>query len=135
MSPFTFPFTKATAIAATLATCFAPSFCFGQGDFAPNEQVSRVIELKPRDQKLINSPLSALQVPKFDMDNTQPPKPLGGSTNRRSMSPAEVDYEVIDSNGNGGYSNNSGPVVSDASEFAKFAPTKEIATKKTKGGS
>lgn len=101
---------RATFLAAAMATVFAPTLCLGQGDFVPNEQVSRTIDLKPIKKTLEIDPLA-------------PPTPNSAttdSTNRRSVAPANVDYEVISSTGERVYKD-AGPVISGAAEFAKAA--------------
>ena len=87
-----FPFSRqshTTLVAAVLAACFAPTSVSAQGSFVPSGHTP-TIQLKPTAKPIMGS------------DLTQPPLPIGvlpPKTSSRTVAPADVDYEIIDADG------------------------------------
>ena len=92
-------------LAAIAAVCFAPASIYAQGSFVPGGY-SPNVQLKQSVKAVMGT------------DMTQPPLPPGVLPPKKSMSvaPADVDYEVIDADGQ----KTSGiPEIADDSAFAK----------------
>ena len=87
-----FPFSRrshTTLVAAVFAACFAPASVFAQGSFVPSGYTP-TIQLKPTAKPVMGT------------DLTQPPIPTGvlpPKTSSRTVAPADVDYEIIDADG------------------------------------
>ncbi len=96
---------KAASIAAALATCFAPCCLLAQGAFVPQGQSSQTIQLKQSSRASMG------------VDQLQPPLPTGAlfSKKLKSISPADVDFEIIDDEGNRASTE---PKIADDSTFA-----------------
>ena len=92
----------ATLVAAAIGTCYAPASIFAQGAFVPSG----------------NTPTVQVNQSAMGSDLTQPPLPLGvvPPNKPKTVSPSDVDYEIIDADGQ----RTSGvPKIADDSAFAK----------------
>lgn len=98
MSPLTRR-SRVILAAAAITACFAPASIFAQGAFVPSGHTPS-IQLN--------------QETTMGSDLTQPPLPLGvlPPKKSRTVAPADVDYEIIDANGQR-------PKVADDSAFAR----------------
>lgn len=102
MSPLTRR-SRAIFAAAAIATCFAPASIFAQGAFVPSGHAPT---MQLNQQATMGS------------DLTQPPLPLGVIPPKKpkTVAPADVDYEMIDVDGQ---RTSGGPAIADDSAFAR----------------